>query len=166
MADKEIRLTRVLFVCLGNICRSPMAEGIFRQMVHQSGLDARIETDSCGVGDYHVGEPPDPRAMREAQQRDVDITELRGRVVRRDDFDRFDYILCMDGDNLEALQKMAPDSGRAHVGLLMDFASEDTGTEIGDPYFGNTDNFGRVADQITAGCQGLLERLKRGEASD
>lgn len=154
-------MIRVLFVCLGNICRSPMAEGFFRQMLEASGLEARVETDSCGVGDYHVGEPPDPRAIREARQRNVDIGGLRGRVIRPDDFDRFDYVLCMDGSNLEALRRMAPDGARAHVGLLMDFAEENTGEEVGDPYFGNTDNFGQVADQITAGCRGLLEQLQR-----
>ncbi|WP_456270113.1 low molecular weight phosphotyrosine protein phosphatase [Kushneria sp. AK178] len=143
-----------------------MAEGLFRRMVQQSGSDACVETDSCGVGDYHVGEPPDPRAIREAGQRGVDITDLRGRVIRRNDFDRFDYILCMDADNLSALQAMAPDNARAHVGLLMDFAGEGAGVEIGDPYFGNTDNFGNVGDQITAGCQGLLRHLARGDAPD
>ncbi|REC96067.1 protein tyrosine phosphatase [Kushneria indalinina DSM 14324] len=159
-------MIRVLFVCLGNICRSPMAEGLFRQMVQQSGHDARIEADSCGVGDYHVGEPPDPRAIREARQREVDITDLRGRVIRQEDFNHFNYILCMDADNLSALQEMAPDNGRAQVGLLMDFADDSTGVEIGDPYFGNTDNFGNVADQITAGCRGLLRHLRLEEASD
>ncbi|GHC19179.1 phosphotyrosine protein phosphatase [Kushneria pakistanensis] len=159
-------MIRVLFVCLGNICRSPMAEGVFRQMLHQSGLENRIETDSCGVGDYHVGEPPDPRAIREAQHRDIDITGLRGRVIRQDDFDRFDYVLCMDRENLEALKKVAPRESRAHVGLLMDFATQGTGKEIDDPYFGNTDGFECMGDQIVAGCQGLLNQLKAREASD
>lgn len=159
-------MIRVLFVCLGNICRSPMAEGLFRQMSQRRGLDSLIEVDSCGVGDYHVGEPPDPRAMREAHHREADISELRGRVIRSDDFERFDYILCMDEDNLQALRRMAPESRRAHVGLLMDFAHEDTGAEIGDPYFGNTDNFGHVADQIEAGCQGLLDHIEYQDAPD
>ncbi|WP_174678768.1 low molecular weight protein-tyrosine-phosphatase [Kushneria konosiri] len=159
-------MIRVLFVCLGNICRSPMAEGLFRQMLQSRGLDSRIEVDSCGVGDYHAGEPPDPRAMREAHHRGADISELRGRVIRLNDFEQFDYILCMDEDNLQALRRMAPETRRAHVGLLMDFADEGTGAEIGDPYFGSTDNFGRVADQIEAGCQGLLEHIERQEASD
>lgn len=157
-------MIRVLFVCLGNICRSPMAEGLFRQMLQRKALDGRIEVDSCGVGDYHVGEPPDPRAQREAHQREADISNLRGRVIRPDDFERFDYILCMDADNLSALRRIAPRERRAHVGLLMDFSQEGTGLEIGDPYFGDTDNFGQVADQVVAGCQGLLDHIERREA--
>lgn len=156
-------MIRVLFVCLGNICRSPMAEGLFTHLVESAELTDQIEVASCGVGDYHVGEPPDPRATREAQRRDIDITSLRGRVIRNDDFYRFDYILCMDHDNLSALRQAAPADARAHVGLLLDFSRGEEGQEIGDPYFGDTDNFEHVADQIRDACVGLLTHLQRTE---
>nr|WP_211213313.1 low molecular weight protein-tyrosine-phosphatase [Kushneria aurantia] len=151
---------RILFVCLGNICRSPMAEGLMRRRLELEGLEDQLELDSCGVGDYHAGDPPDPRARREAQRRGADIEALRARRLRRDDFERFDYLLCMDDSNLEALRAMAPPESRAHVGLLLDFAPSRGEREIDDPWFGGADNFTRVADQLEAACDGLLDHLR------
>lgn len=130
--------------------------------IERDGLSDRIEVSSCGVGDYHVGEPPDARAIREAQQRGVDISHQHARAIRGDDFDRYDYILCMDRDNLDALKALAPRDYSGHLGLLLDFSTRHEGEgEIGDPYFGGSDNFERVGDRIEAACEGLLAHLRR-----
>src|SRR5476649_581115 len=113
---------RVLMVCLGNLCRSPTAEAVLRKKVHEAGLDDRIEVDSAGTADYHVDSPPDRRAVAHGEKRGLKMRRLRGRQVSREDFERFDFILAMDEDNLAKLQHIRPPGSRAKVALLMSFA--------------------------------------------
>ena len=152
--------TRVLMVCLGNICRSPTAEAMLRKHVHEAGLDARIEVDSAGTADYHVGSPPDRRAIAHGEKRGLAMKKLRGRQVQRSDFDRFDFILAMDDDNLENLLRLRPQGSRAEVGLLMDYARDAGSREVPDPYYGGTEEFDRVLDLVDAASVGLVKALK------
>ena len=150
----------VLFVCLGNICRSPTAEGVFRAAVTRAGLAQRIRADSAGLGDWHVGSPPDRRAIQAARRRGYDLTSLRGRQVEVADFRRFGWILAMDETNMRALSDMQPPDFGGHLGLLLDFAPELGLREVPDPYYGGPDGFDRVLDLIEASTAGLLARLQ------
>jgi protein-tyrosine phosphatase len=150
----------VLFVCLGNICRSPTAEGVFRATLDREGLAGRVRTDSAGLGDWHVGLPPDKRAIQAARRRGYDLTALRGRKVDREDFGRFGWILCMDDSNLRALVDLKPPEFSGHLGLLLDFAPETGVREVPDPYYGGPEGFDRVLDLIEASAAGLVTRLK------
>ena len=150
----------VLFVCLGNICRSPTAEGVFRVALERAGLAGRVRTASAGLGDWHVGQPPDRRAIQAARRRGYDLTALRGRQVGRDDFVRFGWILGMDDSNLRALTDMKPPEFAGHLGLLLDFAPELGVREVPDPYYGGPEGFDRVLDLIEASTAGLLTRLQ------
>jgi protein-tyrosine phosphatase len=152
--------TRVLFVCLGNICRSPTAEGVFRHRVREAGLHELIEIDSAGTHAYHVGEPPDARAQQAARQRGIDISDLRGRQVVRRDIERFDFVLAMDRENYENLLAICPPGLEHKVRLFMEFAP-DQPLEVPDPYFGGASGFDRVLDMIEAAAQGLLEEIHR-----
>ncbi|MGC3871979.1 low molecular weight protein-tyrosine-phosphatase [Halomonas sp. GXIMD04776] len=151
---------RVLFVCLGNICRSPTAEGVFRSRLDKAGLAERVEVDSCGTSDWHIGESPDPRAVAAAKSRGVDLSRLRGRQLCEDDFRRFDYILGMDHMNLEKLEAMRPAKSQAHVGLFLDFAGR-SDEAIPDPYTGDDRGFEKVLDLIEAASDGLIDELRR-----
>jgi protein-tyrosine phosphatase len=154
---------RVLFVCLGNICRSPTAEGVMRALVHEAGLDDSIEVDSAGTGAWHMGSAPDPRATAAARARGIAL-EGSAREVRPEDFDRFDLILAMDRSNLRALRKLA-DGTRAEVRLLREFdpASATAGElEVPDPYYGAAGGFEEVLDLVQAACAGLLARIRSG----
>jgi len=150
---------KVLFVCLGNICRSPSAEGVFRRAVEQAGLGQRITVDSCGIGDWHVGNPPDARAQAAAGRRDLDISGLEARQFSRDDFHAFDYILAMDYGNLRDIRAMEPAEHGAHVALFLAFAGTPQG-EVPDPYYGGEQGFEDVIDMIEAASQGLLEYIE------
>jgi protein-tyrosine phosphatase len=146
----------VLFVCLGNICRSPTAEGVLRARLVQAGLDGRVHVDSAGTGSWHVGHPPDPRAIEAAARRGIDLTALRARRVTREDLEHFDYVLAMDGANLRDLERLAP--GRAR--RFLEFAE---GVDVGDvldPYYGDGDGFARVLDLVEAAADGLLEEIR------
>ena len=151
----------VLFVCLGNICRSPTAEGVFRKLLAENGLDGRIRVDSAGTGGYHVGAPPDARAMAAAKARGVDLSGIRARKVASEDFERFDLILAMDQDNLDDLRDSAPGETRARMALLLDFAPQRHERAVPDPYYGGKNGFERVLDLVTEACAGLLEDLRR-----
>ncbi|SFH66249.1 low molecular weight protein-tyrosine-phosphatase [Modicisalibacter xianhensis] len=151
---------RVLFVCLGNICRSPSAEGVFRAHLAQAGLTDRVEVDSCGVGDWHVGKGPDPRALDAARRRGIDISALRARQLAPTDYQHFDYILAMDHDNLEAIRQGCPSSCRAHIGLFLEFAGE-RDRAVPDPYYGGEQGFEDVLDLIEAASDGLIEELRQ-----
>jgi len=149
----------VLFVCLGNICRSPTAEGAFRAALVQVGLSERIFTDSAGIGDWHVGSPPDRRAIQAAHRRGYDLTSLRGRQVVPADFTRFGWILAMDLSNLRALEVMRPPAFNGHLGLLLDLVPGAPVREVPDPYYGGPDGFERVLDLVEQASAELIARL-------
>ena len=148
---------RVLFVCLGNICRSPTAEGVVRAIAAREFPGLRLEVDSAGTADYHVGEPPDRRTIAAARRRGYDLSGLRARQVTTADFSAFDYVLAMDRANLGELQRINA-RGRAHVGLFLSFTPglED---EVPDPYYNGEEEFERVLDLCEAGARGLLGSL-------
>ncbi|MEF3192854.1 MAG: low molecular weight phosphotyrosine protein phosphatase [Halothiobacillaceae bacterium] len=151
----------VLFVCMGNICRSPTAEGVFRRKVAEAGLSGRIRIDSAGTHAYHVGNPPDPRAIQAAQRRGYDLSGLRARKVEVSDFSRFDYVLAMDEDNLAILERLMPTESSSRVALFMAFAPEYGAREVPDPYYGGPAGFEQVLDMVEAAAEGLLETIRR-----
>ncbi|MFI4915681.1 MAG: low molecular weight protein-tyrosine-phosphatase [Phycisphaerales bacterium JB060] len=146
----------VLFVCLGNICRSPTAEGVFRSMLEEAGVADRVFVDSAGTGAWHVGKAPDARAQAAARRRGVDLSGLRARQVEADDLDAFDFVLAMDGANLAALEAMRP--GKAMRMLV--FAPEAGTLDVPDPYYGGDAAFDAVLDLLTAASRGLLDRVR------
>lgn len=158
MEHSERRLN-VLFVCMGNICRSPTAEGIFQKLLKDQQLDHLIGVDSAGTHAYHLGEQPDQRACETALARGVDIRGLRARRVTAEDFERFDYILAMDGDNVDNLREICPPSMIKKIKLFMDFAPEQRVRDVPDPYFGGQRGFERVFDLVNAAAQGFLTAL-------
>jgi len=154
----------VLFVCMGNICRSPTAEGVFVRKVREAGLSERIRIDSAGTHAYHIGNPPDERTQRSALRRGYDLSSLRARKVEVHDFGRFDYVLAMDADNLSILKTLHAQAGevQTHSGLFMDFAAESGfAREVPDPYYGGEAGFERVLDMIEAAADGLLAQIQR-----
>ena len=151
---------KILFVCLGNICRSPTAEGVFRTLAARQGTHPITLIDSAGTADYHVGDPPDARTRAAAQQRGYDLSDLRARAVQPEDFHEFDFILAMDRANLETLQAMAPGQSRARLALLLDFAPQAGTVEVPDPYYGQAADFERVLDLVEQGATGLLAHLR------
>jgi protein-tyrosine phosphatase len=153
--------TKVLFVCMGNICRSPMAKGVFRQLVRQAGLEDVVRVDSSGTHAFHVGESPDKRAINAMHKRGYDISDLRASAVKDSDFEEYDLILAMDWDNLSLLQQRAPKKTHHKIQLLMRFATEHESATIPDPYYGNLQGFDQVLDYIEDACNGLLEVAKR-----
>jgi protein-tyrosine phosphatase len=159
-------VTRILFVCLGNICRSPTAEGVMRSLVAQAGLEDSIELDSAGTGAWHVGSPPDERATEAASTRGVTL-EGSARQVKRTDFKDFDVLIAMDSANLRDLRALAHgDEERAKVSLLREFdpASVSSGDlDVPDPYYGAGDGFAKVFDLVHAACEGLLAQIQAGE---
>ena len=155
----EAEKTSVLFVCLGNICRSPTAHGVFEALLQQRGLSHALSVDSCGTGDWHVGSAPDRRATAEAGERGYDLSHLRARQVQAADFKRFDYILAMDRANLTELQAMCPAGYTGHLGLFLPFAAEAITREVPDPYYGGADGFAHVLDLVEAASKGLLLEL-------
>ncbi len=157
MTDKKEKIS-VLFVCMGNICRSPTAEGVFRHHVNEGGLGDRILADSAGTHAYHVGEPPDRRAFAAAERRGISLAEIHARRVSDTDFENFDYIIAMDEDNLQRLSDQAPEEHRSKVQLFLSFAAVDE-TEVPDPYYGGAAGFERVLDLVEEASRGLLETL-------
>ena len=152
--------TRILFVCLGNICRSPTAEGVLRHLLAEEGDSLRVEVDSAGTGDYHLGAPPDMRSQSAAKRRGIDLCALTARQVTRRDFGDFDLILAMDRQNLRDLQAMKPKGSRAQVRLFLDYAGEPGISEVPDPYTGDARDFEHVLDLVTAASRRLIERLR------
>lgn len=148
----------VLFVCLGNICRSPLAEAAFRIEAEALGLD--VEIDSAGTSDWHVGEPPDTRAIATATGKGVDINHLRGRQVAPADFDRFTHIVALDDENLATLEVRQPRGSRAELSLLLDYVEGREGQSVADPYFGGAAGFDQTWADVTAGARALAERLR------
>lgn len=157
----EVTRVRILFVCMGNICRSPTAEGVFRHLLLSEGYEDLIDTDSAGTHGYHIGEPPDQRTRETALRRGIDLSTMRARRVAREDFDYFDYILAMDQGNYQALRALCPPVHRDKVKLFMDYAPELGIREVPDPYYGGPRGFEQVFDMVEAAAAGLLEDLRR-----
>jgi low molecular weight protein-tyrosine phosphatase len=153
-------MVRVLFVCMGNICRSPIAQGVFEDLVRREGLEGEISVDSAGTGSWHVGEPPDERAQKSARRRGIDIGSQRARRLRPEDCERFDYILFMDEENRLLVEPLCK-GGRAEVRLFLDYAPGFPQREIPDPYYGGRDGFELVMDLVEAASEGLLEDIRR-----
>ena len=151
----------VLFVCMGNICRSPLAHGYFAHLVREAGLSGKILIDSAGTHAYHVGNPPDPRSQDTAQRRGVDLSEQRARQVNRGDFEKFDYVLAMDRDNLSILREQCPPQHMGKVRLFMEFARGLPEKEVPDPYYGGASGFERVFDMVEAAAEGLLADIRK-----
>lgn len=150
----------VLFVCMGNICRSPTAEAVFRHYVENAGLSELILIDSAGTHDYHIGHAPDLRSQQAAGQRGYDMSGLRGRQVETLDFERFDYVLAMDRANLAILQYLAPRGCKKQVGLFLEYAHHCSEREVPDPYYGGTQGFESVLDMVEDAAQGLLQHIR------
>lgn len=151
---------RVLFVCMGNICRSPTAEGVFRHVLSSDAPDLQIEIDSAGTHDYHVGAPPDRRSIAAAKRRGIDLSSLRARMVAAEDFARYDLILAMDEDNLQELRRRAPASYHERIRLMMEFAPHAPSRFVPDPYYGGAQGFEDVLDLLEEAAQGLLAELR------
>ena len=161
-----MRSTSVLFVCLGNICRSPTAHGVFEAMASKRGLADNITVDSCGTGDWHIGHAPDRRASAEAILRGYELSHLRARQVSPADFDHFDFILAMDNQNLADLQAMSPSHFNGRLALFLSFAHGDVPLEVPDPYYGGDDGFATVLNLVESASAGLLQEICRDVAGD
>ena len=152
---------RVLFVCLGNICRSPTAEAVFRQLLARSQAGLEIEVDSAGIGDWHIGEPPDQRAQAAGRRRGIDLSSIRARQIMHEDFALFDLILAMDRENLAELRRRAPVQYRDRVRLFLEFAPELEMSDVPDPYYGGAAGFEEVLDLAEQAARGLLRHLAK-----
>jgi protein-tyrosine phosphatase len=150
---------RILFVCMGNICRSPTAEGVFRRVLSTRAPDLQIEIDSAGTHDYHVGSPPDRRAIEAARRRGVDLSSLRARMVSAEDFSHYDLILAMDEENLRELKRRAPASHRERIRLMMEFAPHAPSRWVPDPYYGGAQGFEEVLDLLEEAANGLVQEV-------
>jgi protein-tyrosine phosphatase len=150
----------VLFVCLGNICRSPLAEAAFRREVEQLGLD--VEIDSAGTGDWHIGYPPDPRAAAVAARNGIDISNMKARLVGPEDFRRFEHIVALDSNNLRDLERLRPADGKARLSLLLDHVEGREGQTVADPYYGDDSHFDAAWDDVTVGARALAQKIAAG----
>ena len=151
----------VLMVCMGNICRSPTAEGVLRHLVREVGLEERIRIDSAGTLDYHAGSPPDERSQHHARKRGYDLSDLRARQVSERDFERFDLVLAMDWQNLKELEAQCPPAHRHKLRRLMEFAPPGLSDVVVDPYYSGERGFEMVLDHVEAACRGLLAHLRQ-----
>lgn len=152
----------ILLVCMGNICRSPTAHGVFRHRLAEAGLLDRILVESAGTHGYHVGRAPDRRALDAARERGYEFDDLRARQIEGTDFDRFDYVLAMDRDNLAILERLETGGGgHARIGLFLDYSPDLAGREVPDPYYGAMNGFEEVLDLVEAGADDLLSHLRR-----
>lgn len=153
-------MIKVLFVCMGNICRSPTAQGVFRGLVERRGLQHHISTDSAGTIAFHVGNPPDRRAMATAKTRGFDLSDMRARQVSASDFSRFDYVLAMDESNHQDLQRICPDGMEHKLHMFLDFAPQLDEREVPDPYYGGQHGFEHVFDLVEAASAGLIRHIE------
>lgn len=152
---------RILFVCMGNICRSPSAEGVFRRVLKEKAPQVEIEIDSAGTHDYHVGAPPDRRAIEAARRRGIDLSSLRARQISQADFERFDLILVMDEENLRELHQLAAPPHHERIRLLMEYAPNALSRQVPDPYYGGASGFEEVLDLLEEASEGLVEEILR-----
>lgn len=159
--SESTRPVQVLFVCLGNICRSPTAHGVFEKLVRTEGLVGRITVRSGGTGGWHVGEPPDPRTQAHARRRGYELGHLRAAQVGGRDFARADLVLVMDRANLRTVEQLSAPADRAKARLFLDFAPDLAAREVPDPYYGGDDGFERVLDFVEAASRGLLQHLRK-----
>jgi low molecular weight protein-tyrosine phosphatase len=150
---------RILFVCMGNICRSPSAEGVFRNLLAARAPQLTVEIDSAGTHDYHVGEPPDDRAIAAARRRGIDLSSLRARTVQTGDFDYYDLILAMDEQNLRELRRRAPAARHERIRLMMEFVPSSPVRAVPDPYYGGPQGFEQVLDLLEEAAEGLLREM-------
>jgi low molecular weight protein-tyrosine phosphatase len=155
---------RLLFICLGNICRSPMAEGVFRRVIEEEGLADRFEIDSAGLGDWHVGQAPDDRAQAAAQSRGLDISGQSARQVQQEDFARFDLLLVMDRSNYGELKRRAPKAAHGKIRYFLDYAPHVGTKDVPDPFFGGAEGFDHALDLIEEAAHGLVAALVGDEA--
>lgn len=151
-------MVRVLFVCLGNICRSPMAEAVFKQLVENVGLKDRVEVDSAGTGDWHIGHPPHEGTRKLLDEKKISYQGMEARQVVKEDLSNYDYIIAMDSENLGNLRKMAGYDKTGFIGRLLDFVPASKINDVPDPYF--TGNFDEVYSLVTEGCENLLNKIK------
>lgn len=154
-------MVKVLMVCMGNICRSPTAHGVFEALIEQHGLTHRIEVDSAGTHAYHVGEPPDRRAQATAKRRGFDLSQQRARKVSPDDFEEYDYVLAMDADNYANLMAICPPLREPRVRMFLEFAPDLAEADVPDPYYGGQHGFDHVLDLVEAAAQGLLNDIRK-----
>jgi protein-tyrosine phosphatase len=152
---------KILFVCLGNICRSPTAEAVLRELAAREAPELTLEVDSAGTAEYHVGQPPDPRTRAAAARRGYDLSALRARTVESTDFERFDLILAMDRDNLKALRRRAPSDTHERLRLFLEFSPDAAPEDVPDPYYGGPNGFEEVLDLVEAATRGLLKHLRQ-----
>lgn len=153
-------MVKVLFVCMGNICRSPTAQGVFTDLLQREGLTTHVHVDSAGTHAYHTGSAPDPRAQAAAKRRGIDLGPQTARQVQRDDFEQFDYILAMDRENLALLMELCPAQFEHKVGLLLEYAKHLGIEEVPDPYYGGITGFDRVLDMVLEAAEGLLQDIR------
>jgi protein-tyrosine phosphatase len=163
-SDPGMAKYRLLFVCLGNICRSPMAEGVFRRVAEEEGVLDRFEIDSAGLGDWHIGQAPDSRAQEAARRRGIDISAQSARQVTKADYARFDLLLAMDGSNLEDLVRLAPKPTRHKIRRFLDYAPHVGIKDVPDPFYGGREGFDHALELIEQAARGLLADLLSDEA--
>ena len=154
-------MVKILFVCMGNICRSPTAEGVFRHLIEQTNASNDILIDSAGTHAYHVGEAPDSRALETARSRNIDMSQQRARRVNNNDFEEFDYVLAMDESNHQDLVRICPEHLQHKVELFMNYANEFSETEVPDPYYGGPSGFDHVFDLVEDASKGLIQKLQK-----
>jgi len=159
----DLNSVSVLFVCMGNICRSPTAEGVFRHLVRTKGLENVIKVDSAGTHAYHIGEAPDSRSQSTAKARGVDLSTQRARKFQRNDFESFDYVIAMDNSNYEALKTQATLEQQKQLYLFMGFTDKWDDEEVPDPYYGSGDGFTKVFDMVQAASEGLLKKIEKND---
>jgi protein-tyrosine phosphatase len=159
--ESQSKNVRVLMVCMGNICRSPTAEGVLRHALSRHAPYLNVEVDSAGTHDYHIGEPPDRRSIAHAKRRAIDLSGLRARQLLAEDFQRFDWIVCMDAANVRAAERLRPEESCAQLARLLDWAPDHLERDVPDPYYGGAADFERVLDLVERAVLGLIEELRQ-----